>query len=139
MIDNAPASPVAEGLDQMARHSRTVLIVIAGLQLGGAALLYAAGGVNEIEPLVPQIITGVVFALLAVWARKAPMVPVTIGVIVYAVSVASTLLINPGAALSMWGLILHAILIVLCINGISSARSYNDLKRRFGDGSTPAA
>ena len=120
----------------MARHSRTVLIVIAGIQLGGAALLYVAGGVADVSALVPQIVTGVVFALLAVWARRGPMIPVTIGVVVYGLSLASTLLVDPTALLSMWGLILHAILIVLCINGVSSARSYNDLKRRFGEGAT---
>lgn len=131
MTLEAPNSAVAEGLDQMARHSRTVLIVIAGLQLGGAALLYAAGGVTDLAALAPQVVTGIVFGLLAVWARRGPMIPVTIGVGVYALSLASTLVLNAGALLSMWGLILHAILIVLCINGISSARSYNDLKRRF--------
>ena len=109
-----------------------MLLAIAALNLGGAALLWLAGGGPDVSALIPQLVTGVAFGGLAIWARQSPMVPVTIGVGLYAVSLAATLITNPAVALSMWGLILHGILIVLCFNGISSARNYNEMKRKFG-------
>ena len=126
-------SSVEDGLDKMARDARTVLLAIAGLNLGGAALLWLAGGIPEFSVIAPQLATGVAFAVLAFWARRSPMIPVTVGVVLYGVSLAAGLLLNPLALLSMWGLILNGILVVLCINGLKSARNYNALKRRFAD------
>lgn len=131
MVGSSVASSVEDGLDKMARHARTVLVAIAVLNLGGAGLLWIAGGVPDLATVLPQLVTGTVFVALAAWARRAPMIPVVIGVAIYGISIVVTLLTNPLAIMSMWGLVMHGILIVLCINGLSSARNYNELRRRF--------
>lgn len=133
MLGESVGSSIEDGLDKMARDARTVLLVIAALNLGGAALLWLAGGIPDVSAAIPQIVTGIAFVLLAIWARRSPMIPVTIGVAIYALSLAATLITSPLAVLSMWGLMLHGILVVLCFNGVSSARNYNKLKRQFGD------
>ncbi len=133
MLGGSVASSIEDGLDKMARDARTVLLAIAALNLGGAALLWIAGGVPDVSAVIPQIVTGIAFGALGVWARRSPMLPVAIGVAIYALGLVATLLTNPLAVLSMWGLILHGILIVLCFNGVSSALNYNKLKRQFED------
>jgi peptidoglycan/LPS O-acetylase OafA/YrhL len=134
MIGSSIAASVEDGLDKMARHARMVLVVIAVLNLGGALLLWIAGGVTDVAGLAPRLVTGVAFVVLAVWARRSPMLPVTIGVAIYGVSLVASIAVDPAQVLSMWGLLLNAALIVLCINGISAARSYEDLRRRLGSG-----
>ena len=131
LLGGSAEGAIEEGLDKLARHARTVLIALAALQLGGAALLWVAGGVADTMVLGPQVVMGLVFIGLAIWARRSPTVPVSIGVGVYALSLVLVLVTNAEALLSMWGLIIHVILIALCINGLSSARAYRDMAARF--------
>jgi hypothetical protein len=119
MIGSSIASSVEDGLDKMAKHARLVLVAIAAINFGGAALMWVAGGVSDVAGLAPQLVT---------------MVPVTIGVVIYGLSLATSLLLEPARVMSMWGLLINASLVVLCINGITSARSYEDLKRKLGSG-----
>lgn len=131
MLGTDASSSIDAGLDQLAKHARTVLVAIAAINLGGAGLLYATGAATTLTAVAPQIATGALFVVLAVWARRSPMVPVAVGSGLYFLSLAATIIATPAVVLSMWGLILHGILVILCINGLGSARSYRDLQRRF--------
>ena len=62
MIGSSIASSVEDGLDKMAKHARLVLVAIAAINFGGAALLWVAGGVSDVAGLAPQLVTGVAFA-----------------------------------------------------------------------------
>lgn len=127
-------SHIEQGLDQMARHARTVLVAIAGINLGAAGLMWMTGSAASLGDLAPQLISGVLFAALAMWARRGPMAPVMIGVAIYGLSLVAALVAQPSLVLSMWGLLLHGVLVILCVNGVSSARAYRELQRNFGGG-----
>lgn len=124
MVGSTIATSVQDGLDRLARHARMVLVVLAGLSFGGAAFFYLAGE----GPVASQLVSGTVFALLAVWARRSPMVPIVIGVSLHGLGLLTVAFVDLGAVLSFPSLLMNGIILALCINGIATARSYEHLK-----------
>lgn len=127
MIGSSIVSSPQEGLDKLARHARGVLVLIAGLQAGLAALLYVAGGPPEEALIMPTLVTAIIYGALATWARTAPMPAVLVGFVLYLVSVAVGL--AQGDSLLSYGSLFKGMILVLFINGLGSARSYDQAKR----------
>jgi hypothetical protein len=128
MIGSSLVSSQEDGLDKLAKHAGIVLVVIAALQLGGAALLWVAGGPAEHALLVPSIIAGVVYGALALWARSAPMPAVVTGFVLFVLT--HLLAVIQGGSI-FDGLLLKVILIALFLNGFGSARQHAEAKKRL--------
>lgn len=128
MIGSSIVSSPQDGLDKLAKHARVVLVVIAAIQVGGAALLWVAGGPTQEPLIVPSILMGVVYGLLAVWARRAPMPAVVVGFVLY---LAGTVLAIAQGGSIFDGIVLKVILLALFLNGLGSARQFQDAKRRL--------
>ncbi|MCA9654067.1 MAG: hypothetical protein H6712_08815 [Myxococcales bacterium] len=128
MIGSSIVSSQQDGLVKLARHARVVLVLIASLQAGAAALLYVAGGPAE-EPLIlPAIVGAVLYGVLAIWASSAPMPAVIVGLVLYLSSIGYS--VAQGAS-PFDGLLLKGIILVLFVNGLGAARNYDDAKRRI--------
>jgi hypothetical protein len=127
MIGSSIVSSQQDGLNKLAKHARIVLVVIAAVQLGAAALLWVAGGPAEKPLILPTVVTAVVYGLLAVWARRAPMPAVIVGLVLYAGSIVFAVAQGGGI---FDGILFKVILLALFINGLGSARQYEEAKKR---------
>ncbi len=131
MIGNSIVSSQEDGLAKLAKHARIVLVVITGVQLGMAALFWLAGGSAEKVLIVPAVITATLYGALALWASRAPLPAVTVGLGIYLLGIAVRLF--QGGSL-FEGLLFKVILLALFINGVGAGRQYNDAKKRLGKG-----
>jgi hypothetical protein len=127
MIGSNIVSSQQDGLDKLAKHARVVLVVITAVQLGAAALLWVAGGPAERVLIVPAIITAVVYGLLALWARRAPLPAVLAGFGLFLAGIALSL--AQGGSL-FDGILIRVILLALFLNGLGSARQFVEAKKR---------
>jgi len=127
MIGSSIVSSQQDGLDKLAKHARIVLVVIAAVQLAAAALLWSAGGPAEKPLILPAAITAAVYGLLAAWARRAPLPAVLVGMVLYVGGIA--LAVAQGGSL-FDGILFKVILLALFINGLGSARQFEEAKRR---------
>jgi hypothetical protein len=130
MIGSTLVSSHEDGLAKLAKHARVVLVFIAAFQLGAAALLWVAGGPVEHAQVVPTVIAGVVYGSLAVWARHAPMPAVATGFVLFVISVGIG--VAQGGSI-FEGLLLKVIVLALFMNGLGSARQYNEAKKRVAN------
>lgn len=127
MIGSSIVSSAEDGLDKLAKHARSVLIVLAALQLIGGAILYVVGAVVQPSALGFMLGLGVVFGALAIWARKDPLPAVLGGLGVWISVHLIEAMIEPASVFN--GLLVKAIVVVLFINGISTGITYNKMKR----------
>lgn len=127
MIGSSIVSSQQDGLDKLAKHARVVLVVIAAVQLGAAALLWVAGGPAEKALVVPAVINAVIYGLLAVWARRSPLTAVLVGFVLYLAGI--VLSVAQGGNV-FDGALLKVILLALFLNGLGAARQYEEAKRR---------
>ncbi len=126
MIGSSIVSSPEDGLDKLAKHARSVLVLLAGLQLVSGAILYIAGAL-DVPALAFILGLGVVFGALAIWARKDPLTAVLAGLGIWVAVVLVEMAIEPSSVFN--GLLVKAIVIVLFINGISTGLTYNKMKR----------
>jgi hypothetical protein len=127
MIGSSIVSSQQDGLDKLAKHARVVLVVIAAVQLGAAALLWVAGGPAEEALIAPAIVTAVIYGLLAVWAGRAPLPAVVVGLVLYLAGIG--LAVAQGGGI-FDGILFKVILLALFLNGIGTARQFEEAKRR---------
>jgi hypothetical protein len=128
VIGSSIVSSPEDGLDKLAKHARSVLVLLAGLQLVSGAILYIAGAL-DVPALAFILGLGVVFGALAIWARKDPLTAVLAGLGIWVAVVLVEMAIEPSSVFN--GLLVKAIVIVLFINGISTGLTYNKMKRTF--------
>jgi hypothetical protein len=130
MIGSSIVSSPEDGLDKLAKHARGVLILLAAVQIGGGVIVYIAGGIPSFAAMLVECGLGVVFGLLAIWARKDPLSAVIVGLGIWVLGIAGQAIAEPASLFS--GLLVKAIVIVMFINGISTGRTYNELARTLG-------
>ena len=129
MIGSSIVSSPQDGLDKLAKHARGVLVLLAAVQLIGGAIHYVAGGLVEPMAIAFTFGLGVIFAALAIWARKDPLTAVLVGLGFWATCVVVEAILEPA---SLWnGVILKAVVIVMFANGISTGVTYNKMKYTF--------
>lgn len=127
MIGSSIVSSQQDGLDKLAKHASVVLVFIAAVQLGMAALLWVAGEPAQQAFIVPNVIAGVVFGSLALWARRAPWPAVLVGLTLFLASIVLSLVQGSSPTDGLLG---RALLTVLFINALGAARQYEEAKRR---------
>ncbi len=127
MIGSTIVSSTEDGLDKLARHARGVLIGLAALQVVATGVLYAAGSLSTTLDLVAGFGLGGVFAGLAVWARRNPLPAVSTGFAMWALLMLLAAIADPS---TLWsGLVMKGLIIAAFVNGISTARTYEEMKR----------
>lgn len=127
MIGSNIVSSQQDGLDKLAKHARVVLVVIAAVQLGFAALLWIAGGPAERALILPAVVAAAIYGALAVWARRAPLPAVLVGLALYVANVAFAVAQGGGI---FDGILFKVILLALFLNGIGAARQFEEAKKR---------
>ncbi len=130
MIGSTIASSTEDGLDQLAKHARGVLVVLALVQVAGAAILYLAGAMRLPGELAMTLAVGAVFGGLAVWARRDPLPAVLVGLGIYVGLLALAAVFDPATLFS--GVIMKLIVAAMFWNGISTGLTYNEMKRTLG-------
>lgn len=128
MLGSSIVSTPQDGLDQLAKHARGVLVLITGVQLGLGALFWFAGDAPQRALIVPTLITAGIYGLLALWARRAPLPAVLVGFGIYLASILLSM-VQGGSLLD--GLLFKVILLALFLNGVGSGRQYNEAKKRI--------
>ena len=128
MIGESLVSSNEDGLDKLAKHARGVLVALAFLQLAGGVIYYVIGGIaaNEFGIILAS---GLMFGGLAVWARKNPLPAVSAGCAIWLLSIASAAIANPASLFE--GLLVKALIVGGFINGISTAMTYNKMKKNL--------
>jgi peptidoglycan/LPS O-acetylase OafA/YrhL len=131
MIGSSIVASPEDGLDKLARHARGGLVLIAAVQLVAAAFLFVADDSNGPQSLVPLVVTGALFAALAVWARRNPLPPVIAGLALFVASLLIALWVDPTSLLSMWPLLMNGAILTVSINGLMAAREHARAKQRL--------
>ncbi|HLT40977.1 MAG TPA: hypothetical protein VK034_32085 [Enhygromyxa sp.] len=126
MIGSSIAGSTEDGLDKLAKHARAVLVLLAAVQLIGGAILYIAGALVDAAPIATTLGLGVIFGVLAIWARKDPLTAVLVGLGIWVAVHGIGAIIEPATLFS--GLVVKAIVIVMFVNGISTGLTYNKMK-----------
>lgn len=127
MIGSSIVSSPEDGLDKLAKHARGVLVLLAAIQVGGAAILYIAGAMRTPEEIIVALSLGALFGALAVWARKNPLPAVLVGLAIYVAIVLLSAVVDPATIYS--GLIMKLVVAAMFWNGISTGLTYNEMKR----------
>lgn len=127
MIGSTIVSSTEDGLDKLARHARGVLIALAALQVVATGVLYAAGSLSTTIDLALGFGLGGVFAGLAVWARRNPLPAVSTGFGIWGVLMLLAAIDDPSTLWSGW--LVKGLIIAAFANGISTARTYEEMKR----------
>lgn len=127
MLGNSIITTQQDGLDLLAKHARGVLVLIAGVQLGLAALFWFAGDAPQKALIVPVLCAAVIYGALALWARRAPLPAVLVGFAIFLGDIGLGLA-QGGSIFD--GILFRVILLALFLNGIGSARQYNEAKKR---------
>jgi hypothetical protein len=127
MIGSNIVASTEDGLDKLAKHARGVLVVLAVVQLAAAAILYFVGAMREPVELATTIVIGLVFVGLAMWARKDPLPAVSVGLGIWIAGQAMAVLIEPASLYN--GLLVKVAILAMFWNGISTGRTYNEMKR----------
>jgi uncharacterized membrane protein len=130
MIGSSIVSSPEDGLDKLAKHARAVLVVLAAVQLIGGAISYVAGALVEPAAIVSTFGLGVLFAGLAVWARKDPLTAILVGLGIWVAVIGIEATIEPASLFN--GLLLKAVVIVLFATGISTGLTYNKMNPNPG-------
>lgn len=126
MIGSTIVSSPQDGLDKLGRHARGVLILLAVVQLASLAFLWVAGvRLATLDVAVGGGI-GAAFLGLAVWARKQPMPPIVIGLIVYLAGIGLAASIEPSTLFQ--GVLFKGIVLVMFYNGIATARTHEKMR-----------
>lgn len=126
MIGSSIVSSTEDGLDKLAKHARAVLVLLAAVQLIGGAILYVAGALVHPAGITTTFGLGVVFAALAIWARKDPLLAVLFGLGIWVAVQGLAAIVDPATLFQ--GLVVKAIVVVMFINGVSTGLSYNKMK-----------
>jgi hypothetical protein len=126
MIGSTIVTSHADGLDKLARQARVVLIVLAVIQFVFTWILWL-DKVPDMLSLRTTAAIGLLFAGLAVWARKEPLPAVLLGLGFYGVGVVAAAVVEPATLTS--GLAGKAVVAVLFYNGVDTALAYEKMKR----------
>lgn len=126
MIGSTIVTSHADGLDKLAKQARIVLIVLAVVQFVFTWILWL-DKVPDMLTLRTTAAIGLLFAGLAVWARKEPLPAVLLGLGFYIVGVVAAAVADPATLTS--GLAGKAVVAVLFYNGVDTALAYEKMKR----------
>lgn len=126
MIGSTIVTSHADGLDKLARQARIVLIVLAVIQFVVAWILWL-DSVPDVVSLRTTAAVGLMFAGLAVWARKEPLPAVLLGLGCYVVGVVAAAIAEPTTLTS--GLAGKAVVAVLFYNGVDTALAFEKMRR----------
>ena len=119
-----------EGYDKPIRRARTMLFIIAGLQL--VILAFMAGGNDESNwiTIAIGVFVALVFVILGIWTRKKPFAALLIALIFYIALMAGDGILDPMSLFR--GIIFKIAVIVLLILGLRNAKEAIDLRKSFG-------
>lgn len=126
MIGSTIVTSHADGLDKLARQARIVLIVLAVVQFVFAWILWLDDSPDMLTLRTAAAI-GLLFAGLAVWARREPLPAVLLGLGFYGLGVVVAAIAEPATLTS--GLAGKAVVAVLFYNGVDTARAYEKMRR----------
>jgi hypothetical protein len=120
-----------KGYDKPIRNARTMLFVVAGIELLGIlGVLKAPEPARTVAIVVTLVVVGV-FVALALWTKKKPYTALLVALIFYISLLVLAGILNPVTIVQ--GVILKIITIVLLILGLRNGKEAQDLKETFGN------
>src|SRR6188768_488373 len=109
-----------EGYDKPVKKARNILFAIAALQLIGIYFAFDQYGLARIITIGLSVGIALVFFLLALWTKRKPYDAIITGLILYAVLIAVSAIVDPSTIIQ--GLIMKIAIFALLISALSNAK-----------------